>query len=60
MSQLMAKFVKHGNIWTRIYFIFVKSMIKQLLEILEIEILLIPNVNVSEKVPKAAFKSGKF
>ena len=44
MSLLTAKFVKSSHIWARIYFIFLRD---------KLEIVLIPNVDLSEKIGRA-------
>ena len=49
MFLLTVKLVEKGHITARIFFIFLKNVLKQ-------EIFLIPNFNLSEKIGKPATK----
>ena len=50
MSLLTTRFVKHCHIWAGIYLIFLKKVLKQ------IEMLLIPNFDLSKKIGKAVIQ----
>ena len=53
MSLLTTRFVKNCHIWAGIYLIFLKKVLKQ------IEMLLIPNFDLSKKIGKAVIKWEK-
>ena len=53
-SLLIAPIVKNSHISTRIYFIFLKNVLKPTWKSL------IPNFDLSEKITKAVTKQGKF
>ena len=50
MPLLTPEFVKNSHVWTRIYFIFLKNVLKKL------EVLLIPNFDLSANIGKVVAK----